>query len=183
MREKSMETWLKPNRRGLLLGACAPAAFVAIGLTLALGSIAALDVVVVRIFGWVIVAAAGLLIIALVRAMFLPRIGYDGERVLFFLRSGSPIAVEVELVEGFLLGQSTVDPADERQRAEALNVVVRLSQREESLDHRPVNPSLGWWCDGYVTIRGTWCEPLDEDLVRGLNARLGEAHERIRQAK
>jgi hypothetical protein len=37
-----------------------------------------------------------------------------------------------------------------------------------------VKPSLGTWCGGYVTIRGTWCEPLQPDLIRRLNRRLKE---------
>ena len=35
-------------------------------------------------------------------------------------------------------------------------------------------PSLGHWCDGYITIRGTWCEPLSIELVNRLNTRLFE---------
>ena len=34
--------------------------------------------------------------------------------------------------------------------------------------------SLGKWCDGYITIFGVWCEPLDGDFVNRMNHRLAE---------
>ncbi len=30
------------------------------------------------------------------------------------------------------------------------------------------------WCSGYITIRGTWCEPLNVPLVNRLNQRLAD---------
>jgi hypothetical protein len=45
-----------------------------------------------------------------------------------------------------------------------------------------VKPALGAWCDSYVTIRGTWCEPLNGELIRRLNRRLREVTEQTRAA-
>jgi hypothetical protein len=92
------------------------------------------------------------------------------------LRAASPIAVPIDVVEGFLLGQAPAAPArDDDDAAQTATVVARLSQRSETWAHQAVNPALGNWCDGYVTIRGTWCEPLDERVVRRLNQRLADA--------
>ena len=57
---------------------------------------------------------------------------------------------------------------------ETINLIARLSQRETDWAHRDVKRALGHWCDGYITIRGTWCEPLNSDVVRRLNRRLAD---------
>jgi hypothetical protein len=55
-----------------------------------------------------------------------------------------------------------------------VNLVARLSQRHTEWATQKVQPSLGKWDEGYVTIRGTWCEPLNGELIRWLNRRLKE---------
>ena len=55
---------------------------------------------------------------------------------------------------------------------EAQNVVVRLAEAATEWHHREVKPALGHWCDGYVTLRGAWCEPIDADVLERLNKRL-----------
>ena len=48
------------------------------------------------------------------------------------------------------------------------------SDRAEAWHRQEVKPGLGKWCEGYITIRGTWCEPLSVGLVNRLNQRLAE---------
>jgi hypothetical protein len=85
------------------------------------------------------------------------------------------VAVPREVVEAFFLGQGpSYLPGTPGQRLESVNLVARLSQKAPEWMHVSVKPALGHWCDGYVTIRGTWCEPLTGDVIRRLNARLRE---------
>jgi hypothetical protein len=38
---------------------------------------------------------------------------------------------------------------------------------------------MGSWCNHYVTIRGTWCEPLSVELAARLNARLASVQQQL----
>jgi hypothetical protein len=77
-------------------------------------------------------------------------------------------------VEAFFLGQGPAKLPGSPNAQQTVNLVARLAQRETDWARREVKPALGNWCDGYITIRGTWCEPLDNELVRRLNRRLKE---------
>jgi hypothetical protein len=115
------------------------------------------------------------MIAMLLRQLCRPRIAYHNGKVLFYLRSGAPIAVPVNIVEAFFLGQGpAIFTSEARSKHETVNLVARLSQRETEWARRDVKPALGNWCGGYVTIRGTWCEPLDGDIIRQLNRCLKE---------
>jgi hypothetical protein len=110
--------------------------------------------------------------------MHRPRIAYQDGQVLFYLRSGSPIAIPVEFVEAFFLGQGPLAlPGQPRHADSTVNLVARISQRATAWSARDVKPALGRWCDGYVTICGAWCEPLNGEIVRRLNRRLLEVSE------
>ena len=88
---------------------------------------------------------------------------------------GSPIAVPLEIVEAFLLGQASMGlPSTTKSTTETRTVVVRLAEKATDWSQRRVNPLLGNWCEGYITIRGTWCEPLDADVVKRLNRKLAQ---------
>ncbi len=108
-----------------------------------------------------------------------PRVAFRDGRVLFYLRSGSPIAVPAGIVEAFFLGQGPAELPGIAKRPQAVNLVARLSQRHTEWAAREVKPALGKWCEGYVTIRGTWCEPLGTELIRRLNRRLKEVKDMI----
>ena len=131
-----------------------------------------------RAWRWVGAAlfiAGGALLGMLIRQLRRPRIAYQGGHVLFYLRSREPIAVPAPIVEAFFLGQGPATlPAGIRPQDETVNLVARLSQRETEWARQEVKPALGQWCEGYVTIRGTWCEPLGTELIRRLNRRLKE---------
>lgn len=103
-----------------------------------------------------------------------PRIAYEGGQVLFYLRRGQPIAVPVEIIEAFFAGQGPAHLPAVSKQPQTVNLVARLSQRHTEWSRHEVKPALGNWADGYVTIRGAWCEPLDGELIRRLNRRLRE---------
>ena len=82
----------------------------------------------------------------------------------------------LEVVECFFMGQGPTElPAEYLRDTEAVNVVVRLAERASRWKQRDVHPLFGRWCDGYITIRGAWCEPLNQEVVERLNHRLADA--------
>lgn len=167
------ETWLRPNRRALWFGTVPPLIVAVLGVWLAFGpqQLAA---------GWTywlgaLLIVAGLaLVVTIVNQLRRPRLAYQQGQVLFYVRSGQPIAVPVRLVEGFLLSRGPAGLPVAGWRQKSVNLVARLAQRETDWAERDVNRSLARWQDGYVTLRGTWCEPLSEPLIRQLNQRLHE---------
>jgi hypothetical protein len=167
------EVWLAPNRRVLALASLP----VGISGGLSAAILAGSAPTVVRVL------AAGLLFVSLVLAVGLwlqwlrPRIAYRDGEVLFYLRARTPLAVPVEVIEAFFLGQGPAYLPGRSSKTETVNLVARLSQRAPKWAHQEVKPALGQWCDGYVTIRGTWCEPLTAEVIRRLNRRLREVSE------
>jgi hypothetical protein len=170
------EIWLKTNRRALLFGMLPPLLLVVLGAALSWKELS-FDWAFFRWIGvaWCVVGV--LLLVVLATQLRRPCVAYDDGQVLFYLRTGPPLAVPVELVEAFFIGQGPVMIPGAPQHDVSVNLVARLSQREPSYAQREVKPALGAWSDGYVVIRGTWCETIDTDLVRRLNRRLREVTE------
>lgn len=165
------EVWLHPNRRILLLTLIPIALVAMLGVLLLLTTSSG----ALRVIGGLCVAAAVGLILGLVGELRKPRIAYRDGQVLFFLRAGAPVAVPRNFVEAFFLGQGEAGiPLQSLGSAETVNLVARISQQAPEWQQIEVKPALGRWCDGYVTIRGTWCEPLTSEVIRRLNHRLGE---------
>lgn len=176
-RSKSMrEIWLRTNRRAILFG-CVPPLLLALlgawilfretlrgepfwlgGLILALG-----------------LASIGLLVTQLLR----PRVAFSNDKVLFYVRSGRPIEVPVHVVEAFFAGQGPAHLPAVSKQPQTVNLVARLSQRHPEWAEQEVKPALGKWAESYVSICGTWCEPLNADLIRKLNRRLKEVKDEI----
>lgn len=169
-----IETWLQPNRRAFVPGLifCLLGAVVCFGLAVAFASfwyvfwpaviIGTLWVVVAGSFGW---------------QMFTPRMAYQNGLLLLHLRGGQPFRIPIDIVEVFFFGQGdTSIPGIDRSRNETSSIIVRLAEAAEDWKKRDVHPNLGSWCDGYITVRGDWCEPITEPLLRRLNARLAEIH-------
>ena len=116
-----------------------------------------------------------LLVIALLAQLRRPRLAYRDGHLLAWMRSGPPIRVPIECVECFWLGQtSSLLPGKRHERTETAALVIRIADSAAEWRHQEVKAQLGTWCDGYVTIRGTWCEPLNIPLVNRLNERLAE---------
>jgi hypothetical protein len=171
------EIWLRTNRRAIWFGTLPPAMLALLGGWLVVRPDASQNDLLWWI-GTALVLGGGGLVAALLTQLRQPRISYDDGRVLFHLVWGPPLAVPAELVEAFFLGQGPTMLAGRHADHEpTVNLVARLSQREPEWHHRAVKPGLGGWHDGYVTIRGTWCEPLGGELIRRLNRRLREVCE------
>lgn len=165
------EVWLHSNRRVLLLG------MIPVGLLLVVGWAlrASQDDTSLGWIGIGCIVVAALLLVGLVWQMLRPRVAYRQGEVLFYLRAGRPIAVPLSVVEAFFQGQSDSHlPAESVHHTKSVNLIARLSRREANWHERTVKPALGRWEDGYVTVRGTWCEPITEEVIRQLNRRLGE---------
>lgn len=169
------EIWLRPNRRILTFAAVLPGAALAVGIVLIVVSqsgqhgrwLLALGVVVTGI------AFIGLAFLFWQAAQ--PRLACDGRHLLVNLGTARSIAVPLELVEGFLLGHGpSFLPSKRYESAQVANFVVRLAERAPEWERVQVNRQLGSWCGHYITIRGTWCQPLNVALVNRLNARLAE---------
>jgi len=168
------EVWLASNRR-VLVTAMLPVGLLG-GLSLAVLARDAPTVIRVLATGLLIVSLA--LLIGLWQQWLRPRIAYRDGEVLFYLRARSPIAVPVAVVEAFFLGLGPAYLPGAPSKTETVNLVARLSQHASQWAHQDVKPALGHWRDGYVTIRGAWCEPLTGEVIRRLNRRLREVSQR-----
>lgn len=176
------EVWLRANRRpvGAALGA-------ALLLTLG-GAIAAIggSGAAVRGIGGLAIALGLLTALALL-SLLQPRLQRDGDHLVVRLASGPPERLPLKDVEVFFFGQGPAmmgpraDQPDEDQQDQTSNIVVRLADAATNLHQRDVDRRLGHWCDGYIVIRGTHCEPLSKELLTQLNRRLMEHHRARRE--
>jgi prepilin-type processing-associated H-X9-DG protein len=168
------EIWLRPNRRAILFGSVPPLVLTLLGAWL---SFAMPDQrnILLRWLGILLIVIGGAVVATLIHHLFRARIAYADGHVLFHLRSGKPYSVPVHVVESFFVGQGPATlPSSIQNGQQAVNLIARLAQRESDWARRDVKPALGRWCDGYVTISGTWCEPLDDGVLQRLNRRLHE---------
>lgn len=175
------QCWLRTNRRAITFGLLAPAALIVAGsLAVALLPVAGLAGAM-RWGGGLLIGAGALVSVMLLYLMSVPRVAYESGALLVYLRSGQPFRIPVDVVECFFIGQSPSRIKDATgKEPETSTVVVRLAESAKEWHHRDVKPALGHWCDGYITIRGTWCEPLSGDLVQRMNHQLVDAHRQQR---
>lgn len=169
------EVWLKSNTRALALGLVPVALVESLGLTLAAVGWVLLDNISLVIAGGALAAIASIVMVSLVLQWSQPRIARQDDEVLLFVRSGLPVRVPLEVVEGFLLGQGPTMLAGASHELETSTLVVKLADKAEEWQKIDVKAAIASWCGGYVTIRGTWCEPLSVSLVTQLNQRLYDA--------
>jgi hypothetical protein len=164
---------LRPNRRILAFAALLPAVTLLIALVILVFPFSGAGRFWLRTVGAVVAAVSIMGLLFLLWQARQARLACDGRRLLVNLGTARPVAVGLECVEGFLLGQG---PAflPGKENAEVANVVVRLAERAAEWERVEVNRQLGSWCGHYITIRGTWCEPLSVALVNRLNVRLAE---------
>jgi hypothetical protein len=170
------ECWLKPNGRALGVASIVPLLAIIIGISLAIWTTSARSSA--WFIGSVILAAFGLVcLVAIGWAARIPRLAYDDGELLVYLRSLTPLRVPIDAVECFFLGQGPAHPATpDEPVAKAANVIVRLAESAGAWHDRAVRTDLGQWRDGYITIRGMWCEPLSHERLNQLNRRLAEVH-------
>jgi hypothetical protein len=178
------EAWLKTNRRALALGMIVP------GVVL-VAAWAALAWAITTRQHWlvqlplVIVAVVPLWMLGeLVYAVFHPRVAYEAGELLVFLEPTRPTRVPIDIVEVFFLGQGPSPlPKLKGREPETQNVIIRLAESAAQWKHREVKPAFGQWCEGYITIRGAWCEPITPGVVKRLNQRLAEVQRERKQTE
>jgi hypothetical protein len=178
------ETWLYPNRRAVWFAAL-PAAIVFISGIYTIGWV---PNSLATTAGSCAVIAACLLLAAIAGSSLQPRLAYFNDHLLVYLRAGQPIRLPIEIVECFFLGRGPTMlrsgvVEDHTKDQVTSNIVVRLAESAAEWKEVEVQRILGQWRDGYITIRGTWCEPINGDLVRELNHKLVAAHRRRRAAQ
>ena len=172
-----MEVWLRPNVRALWFGTVFPGALAMLGLAMAAGLPGSSPPVWTRILGGLIAIVGLVMLVGLLFQMRQPRLAYRDRHLLVWLRGSEPVRVPIELVECFWLGQAaSLLPGKRHEHTETASVVVRIADSASEWKHQEVKPQLGSWCEGYITIRGTWCEPLTIDLINRLNERLAEVN-------
>lgn len=166
-----IETWLKPNRRVLTVFLAGSLVLVGFALWLLWQQKP------IAFWGgvWLFPPAviSGFFVVS---RMLRRRLGYRSGTLLVGLGSREPIPVPIDKVECFFLGSSPTRISGRwGLRSRAVSVVIRLAERAAEHHNRSVLPRLGTWSDGYITIRGSWCEPVSPALVASLNKRLTEA--------
>lgn len=179
-----MEIWLRTNRRALLMAMIPPGLLLAGNLAVMVWSLATHQT-------WFITAMCGLFVLVLLwlisgltSAMFLPRIAYQNGDLLVYLELHRATRVPIDIVEVFFLGQGPSElPKLRGREPETQNVIVRLAESATEWKHRQVRPAFGMWCEGYITIRGSWCEKITPEIMRRLNQRLAEVHRQRKAAQ
>jgi len=167
------EVWLRGNVRPAGAAAAVAAALggLAVAATIAAGSP-----------GWLVAtvaAAAGLALGVGGIAIWIasrPRLVRRGDSLEVRL---APLAVDrvpLEVVECIFRGSEPLARPDEQPaRFRVGTLIVRLAERATAWRSRPTFRTWGTWDDGHVVIDGRWCEPLSQETVRGVAARLLEA--------
>jgi len=175
------EVWLRTNRRALLLGMMLPGvvcfvSWAAFGWCLATGRHWALQFVLLSI-GVVAFWMVGVMVYAMMR----PRLGYEAGELLVYLDPTQATRVPIDIVEVFFLGQGPSElPRLKGREPETQNVIIRLAESAVDWKHRDVRPAIGHWCEGYITIRGSWCERITPEVMKRLNRRLAEVQREAR---
>jgi hypothetical protein len=170
------ETLLRTNRRAAGILSAATAWIAAMGVALVVWGIRGQRPIVTG-SGAVMAICGGWLLWRQLALLIPPRLGVTPRHLLVYLRGFLPWRVPLEHVECFFIGQA---PSRIRVkhptggRVDDITVVVRLAERATSWHHRPADSARGQWKDGYITILGAWCEPLDGEVVKRMNHRLAE---------
>jgi hypothetical protein len=171
----SPEVWLRTNSRALWFGMIPPAIVAVAGLLMSIGPPGTTPAAWMRAVGLVLLAGGGSLVLLLAVQLRRPRLAYCDGELLVWLNPGAPARVPIAVVECFWLGQApSMLPGKQHQKTETASLVIRLAEHASDWHQRQAKAALGAWCSGYITIRGTWCEPLSISLVNRLNERLAE---------
>lgn len=173
------EVWLRPNRRPAMVVMNASVAVVAVSLAAmimaVLGGREGGRVTTVAVLAASVAGIACLVAFFAYYSSRRPRIYREGSQ-LFFRIGPRPISAPLGVVEAFFLGQGPAHlPGGMGERLETINLVARLAERATDWHHRETDRRLGEWCGGYITVRGTCCEPLTVEVVHRLNRSLTAA--------
>jgi hypothetical protein len=169
------EVWLNTNRRALLLGMVLPLVLLSLAGAVFLWSAISGQHWAVQLVLLVLTAIPLWMLGELLYAVTRPRVAYEPGSLLVYLEPSRPTRVPIEIVEVMFLGQGPSElPRLKGREPETQNVIIRLADAATEWKHRDVRPAFGHWCEGYITIRGAWCQPITPDLLRKLNHRLVE---------
>lgn len=169
------EVWLHSNRRAQAFGLAVPLALLIAGLMLVRLGARNTTWSWLPWPGWGLVALGGVMAGMVLHWLRLPRLAYQDGSLLVYLRYSVPYHVPIEVVECFLLGQApSMLPGRGGKTSRSATVLIRLADSAPQWHERDVKAALGSWCDGYITLRGTWCERLHTALLQRLNQRLAE---------
>lgn len=174
--------WLQNNRRFAAWSLLVPGLLTVAGLVAALLLPGGGAWTWLKVLAWLAFALGLLWALLTLRQIVRPRIACDGEYLLIDTGLPRRTAIPLEVVECFLLGQGPAFlPGRKLAAAETATVVVRLAEKAEAWQRGPIYPLVGSWCDGYIILRGTFCEPLSVEVVQRLNSLLAESHRALRQ--
>ena len=160
--------WLRGNRRLL-----------AAGVVMALPVVAACVLLILwrPMVGTFVSVPVIVLVAAALWHVQRPRIAYDKGHVLLRVRFGAAVRVPVRLVECFLVVNVPGALGKRRRHVPTTSIVVRIDPRAAEWARVETDRRLAVWCGSQATLLGTWCEPIDLDLVRRLNRYLTLAQE------
>jgi hypothetical protein len=180
-----MEIWLRTNPRPFLAALVLPIA-------LLLGGFAWIWLVPrtdgaatwVDNLGWGLVAASFFMGGLLLWRSKSPVLARRKAELLLFLGGAPPITIPISIVECFFVGQSEAMIGGRKgKEVEATAIIFRLAENAREWHQRDVSARYAHWCEGYITLRGTWCQPIGPELMRQLNQRLIAAQRELNSAK
>jgi hypothetical protein len=178
------EIWLRTNRRALTTMMGPPALLLVGSLAGLIWSLATHQSGFISVMCGLFVLMLLWLFAGLTSAMFQPRVAYQAGELLVYLEFGKATRVPIDIVEVFFLGQGPSElPKIKGREPETQNVIIRLAESATEWKHRDMKPAIGMWCEGYITIRGSWCEPITPEIMRQLNHRLVEIQRERKAAR
>lgn len=170
-----MEVWLRTNSRPYWAALLFPALLAAAGVACLLWAPS------FSILGWVLVAIALVLAGLLIWKSRQPILARRDDQLILFLGAAPPIAIPLQIVECFFSGQGDAMVTDRTGKPlEASAIILRLAEAATEWKHRDVESRFAHWCEGYITLRGAWCEPINTELLRSLNQRLVAAQRALK---
>lgn len=174
------ECWLKSNQHVYAIALLPALGVLAFGLLLFAVAVG-LNISWLLWVGGAIISLGGVCAIWLFFARRIPRLAFENDELLVYLRGLKPLRVPIEHVEVFFHGQGpAMLNSHHDDETVTSNIVVRIADAGKEWHRRSVRTELGSWCDGYIIIRGTWCEPLSMQRLKDLNARLLEVRRQKR---
>lgn len=176
---------LRGNRRfGILC------VVIALIVALAAGAMLSIDpnIFAICIAGFALVLAVGLCWFSW-NCFFRPRLAITSDELLVNVTVFSKtFRVPLDAVEVFFMGQGAVrgtEPGHPKdyEGAVAANVIVRLAEAASEWHNQKSQLWLAVWDDGYITIRGLWCEDIQQELLKTMNKRLAQAKRQLKEKR
>lgn len=91
------------------------------------------------------------------------------------------VRLPISIVEVFFGGHEELPMANHGGSVpETANIIMRVAESAKEWQRVDIPRWIGRWCDGYLTIRGLWCEPVTRPLLESLNDQLRRAKLELR---